>query len=480
MSEYKMRTFRDSYLYNLAGSTRQHDTALINFIMKADRIDKDSDAFSGIAEDIKRQQTSSILYQILKMPNVHLCIAPIELPPAFKVFEAFDVKRDRKPAVFIDVTRLVELRGTYFVCKDLGKLVTYLFDAITYLVYRQDTVKVINNSDLTISGTECYVGLFNYILDYMRIIGYSNSKDKISYLVGLFYLHNMLGKDLDNYTKNIAAKVAKLPLTYLNAMDMFIEDDIFNNIDDFVTFISETFKLKGFTTEVFVSKWAYLYGNGSQYACELFTSMSVLISNAFCGAYVSNQRQIERVCGQSMVRFCNALLRIAVDVLDRRQYMEAAELDDMKPRDKGVLEFARGIRLANQMSIEPISKYEFGDDKVLGERVESIIRFYTESHQEDKIQSVAGVSAGIEAMEEVCTDGDSADISYMIGAIPAIMEVTAPYRNNDVKVQMETVFKQKISKYRDLMEDASEAGDTKSAQRWAQAMNEISTAITLI
>ena len=485
MSDYRKKTYRDSFLYNANGfnigqgptnAMRKHDTALLNFIMKSERIDKDSEAFSGINEDIKRQQTSAILYQILKMPNVHLCIGQTELPPAFKVFEAYDIKRDRKPAIFIDVTRLIELRGPYFVCKDLGKFVTYLFGAMTYIVYSQDITRVMNNSDLTISGTECYVGMFNYILDYMRIIGYSVNKEKISYLIALFYLNNMLGKELDTYTKNIAAKTAKLPNAYVSAMDMFIEDGIFNNIDDFVTFIAETFRLKGFTTEVFISKWIYLYGNGSQYATELFTSFSVLVSNAFCGAYVSNQKQIERVCGQSMVRFCNALIRVAADVIDRRQYMEASELDAMKPKDKAVQEFAKDIKLANEVTVEPISKYEFGDGNALRDRLRSIIGFYTETHHEDKIQRLAGISEGIKALEEVCADGDSSDIEYQIGCIPMIVEITQPYRNNDVRVQMERVFNQKISQFRESMEDASEAGDDRSAQRWSQALTEISNA----
>jgi hypothetical protein len=263
-------------------------------------------------------------------------------------------------------------------------------------------------------------------------------------------------------------------------MNLFIEEGIFDNIDDFTTFIAETFKLKGFNTEVLTSKWVYLYGNGSQYAVELFTSLSVLISNAFCGAYVSNQKQIERVCGESMVKFCNTLLRIAVDVIDKRMYMEASELEAMRPKHKYVQELAHKIKVANKTTINPISKYEFADMKALGERVESIIRFYTETNQLDKIQKYVGVSAGIEAMEEVCSDGDSSDIHYAIGAIPTIMEVTAPYRDNNVKVQMESAFNKKISQYREAMENATEANDNRSAQRWAQAMKEISIAKTYI
>ena len=478
MADYKLKSFNTSYLYNL--NLKKHDSSLLSYIMKADRIDKDSEAFSGIREDIKRQQTSAILAQVLAMPNVHLCINSVELPPAFKVFEAFDVKKDRRPAVFIDVTRLIELKGSYFVCKDLGKLITYLFGAMIYLIYRKDTVRVVNNSELTIAGTECYVGMVDYILDYMRIIGYSNNKDKISYLVALFYLVHMLGKECDDYAKNIAAKVSKLPANYINAMNMFIEDGIFDNINDFITFIAETFKLKGFTTEVFISKWIYLYGNGSQYATELFTSLAILVSNAFCGAYVSNQKQIERVCGQSMVKFCNALLRLAVDIIDRRQYMEATELEQFKAKDKHAQEMAHNMKLAKEVAIEPITKYDFGDGNALAERVESIIKFYTETKQPEKIQSIAGISKGIEAMEEICTEGSDADIKYQLGTIPMIVEVTAPYRNENVRSQMISTFKSCISKYRDAMEEATEMNDTDSAQRWSQAMVEMSTAMNYI
>ena len=82
-----MKSYRHSFFYNQSGKSgenlmKKHDQMLMNFIMKADRLDKNSDMFRGVAEDVKRQQTTSILYTILMMDDVHLCTANTELPPA--------------------------------------------------------------------------------------------------------------------------------------------------------------------------------------------------------------------------------------------------------------------------------------------------------------------------------------------------------------------------------------------------------------
>jgi hypothetical protein len=61
-----------------------------------------------------------------------------------------------------------------------------------------------------------------------------------------------------------------------------------------------------------------------------------------------------------------------------------------------------------------------------------------------------------------------------------LVEVTAPYRDDNIRVQMTSTFKNCISKYRDAMEEATEMQDNRSAQRWSQAMVEISNAMQYI
>ena len=175
MSDSTMKTYNDSYLYkNKLRKTPNNDEnrnnkALIDYILHSNRIDKNSDAFKGIVEEIKRQQTSKVVYAILNRPDVHLCINSFELPPAFKVLDAKDAKNGKSNAIFIDCTGLIEYKNGYFICRDIGKLITYLYDAMVYLLYRYSNYKLMNHSEITISSTACYVSLFTYIIKYLRV-----------------------------------------------------------------------------------------------------------------------------------------------------------------------------------------------------------------------------------------------------------------------------------------------------------------------
>lgn len=379
-----MKTYRDSFLYNQSSSkgenlSKKHEQLLINFIMKADRIDKTSEAFKGIAEDVKRQQTTSILYSILMMDNVHLCINSVELPQVFKVIDAFDLRStERKPAIFIDVTKLVTERNGYYVCKNIGKLISYLMAALIYLTYRKDTNKVISNSAIIINGLECYVNMFLYILDYLRIIGYTQNKDKIGYFAGLFFLHNMMDRELDNYNKNMAAKVAKISPANISAYDLYIDDNMFDNIDTFITSIADMFKLKGLTTEVFVQKWIFLFGNGTQYGCELFTSFAVIQAYTFCGTYIVNQKQIEKCCGNSMIKFCNAFMIIGTEMYDRRMYMSEAELAELEPKDKLAQELSESLKKSQEVVPDDLKfiKEDFCDKEKIEEKIKQNLDYY--------------------------------------------------------------------------------------------------------
>lgn len=471
MSDFALKTYKDSYLYNKSDGSenlmKKHDKSLINFINSAERIDKDSDQFSGVVEDVKRQQTSSILYTVLMMPNVHLCINSVELPPAFKVFDAYDIKLDRRPAVFIDVTKLIVLKNGYFVCKNIGKLVSYLFAALVYLTYRKDPVKLLNNSAISINGVECYVAMFNYILDYLRIIGYSANKEKISYLAGLFFLVNMMGKDLDSYTKNLAAKTAKVNPASISAYEYYIEDGIFDNIDNFITILAETFKLKGFTTEVFVQKWIYAFGNGSQYATELFSSFTVLMTYAFTGAYVINQKQIEKCCGQAMVKYCNALLIIGVDVFDVAKTMR--ESDNIL-RDVRTLQLRESLRMRSQDTSDiAIMDEDYSNIENLKSKIKENVNFLKDSRQRNKISTFLEkcIAKCCDLMDDYILTGKEA---YETGAIGVCVEAGRRYFDDNDHRKIYKLLSSKIGSYSEAMDNSRE---DEISKRYASAVVEL-------
>ena len=388
MANFVRKTYDNSYLFNK--ESIKHQKHLAEYIIKSQRIEKNSDAFRGIVEDVKRFQNSSILYTVLMMDDVVLCINSTELPRAFKVFSANDLRVSSKtPKVFIDVTGLITFKDNYFTCKKPDVLISYLFAALCYLIYNKEPIKMINNSNISISGTECFVSMFTYIIDYLRIIGYSNNKEKIMYFTGLYFLHHMMGKDLDNYTKNIAAKVAGLTPNDIKAFDLYYDEEDFDGIYSFVTFISDTFKLKDLTPEVFISKWLFLFSTGTQFATELFTSFAVVIVEAYCGSYINNQKQIERCCGASMVKFATSVLKLGTDVFDNRAYMSESELDKTIARDKVTMELREAFLNKGKLPDDAQINYKdiFAKSNIVAAR--KIVKHYTDNKQNGELSKEA-------------------------------------------------------------------------------------------
>ena len=400
MNNFIMKTYRDSYLYNAKLNNRDPDNpakrnnqAIMDFIIKSHKVeDKKSDAFRGIVEEVKRQQTSSILYTVLMMDNVKICINQYEMPRAFKVFDAKDPSNGYKPSVFIDATGIIELKNGYYVCKKIDVFCAYLFDALVYMLYRYYPQKLVNNSSIVNTALECYVAMVHNNIEYMGIPGYSANRKKVAYITGLFFLTNMMGKELDQYNKNIAGKLAGLTSNEIRAYDLYLDDIDLSNIYNFITGISNTFKLKGLTLEVFISKWMYYYGTGMHYASELLTSFFCLIVNAYTGCYIVGQRQVERSCADSMVKLSNAIIKAGVESFNtNRAFMTESEIAEREVHDRYTMELAESIKLQNNLDERKIvvEASEFSSIESVKEKTNDIIDVCKKANLNDKLNVYA-------------------------------------------------------------------------------------------
>lgn len=470
MAEIKRKTYDNSFLFNQEAN--KHQMHIADFILKSQRINKKTDAFKMIVQDVKRYQSSSILSTVLEMDDVVLCIPNVEMPAAFKVFEAKDLRLDKKPKVFIDCYGLINLTPEgFFVCKNIDKLITYLFNALGYLLYQKQPIKLLNNANLTISGTECFVAMYTYIIDYLRIIGYSVNKPKIMYLTGLYYQYHMLDKDLNQYTKQIAGKIAGIGANEIKAYDLYFNEEDFIDINTFTTMITNTFKLKGFNTEVLIGKWCYLFGKGTQYATELFTSFSTLLTSAYCGTYIVGQKQIERCCATSMVKFCQTLMKVGVDEFDRRAYMSESELDSLIKRDPYTLALRESL----------ISKVpddaKFGKDDYLTKanasaRFKKVIAYYKSVNKLDKVGDILK-SATIATFKTYKRFVAAADNGYSLGTLETIVKLSTSYYSDKVR---DKLFKDFDDFDKKLQEDIKKTDDKEKQNRFAKSLVEIRNA----
>ena len=335
----KYKNYGDTFIYSKKDTNgNSAEQNLLEFVLKSDRIDKNSDAFKPVREAIKTRQTTAVLYRMLMNDMVILCIGTKELPASFKVFEAKDLraaKKDRK--IFIDVTGLVKLNNGYFVCKEIDKLCAYLSGALINAIYYEDPNRLLNNAAIIKSSSFCYTKMFVGILDYLRITGYADNAAKITYIVATYYLYNLMDKDIKS-ARATAANLVGINIKEAEGYNFYYDyEKDFEDINIFVTFLADTFKLKGLSTDVFIDRWIYLYGKGTMYGAEIFPAFIIVLAYAYSGSYINNQKRIETTCSRDMVTVVTTVLNSGSEMFDKGFHYESAfereELAD-KTRNK--------------------------------------------------------------------------------------------------------------------------------------------------
>jgi len=311
----KVRNYSSTYLY----SKGNYETPLLNAIMTCNRIDKNSREFQGIVDDVKRRQTTSVLLEVMMKNNVVLMMNSKPLSRSFSVFTAKDPKDRGELKVFIDCTNLFKYENGFYSCGRIDVLSAYLISAMDNMIYYTDPRRIVSNNIMVSSSTDAYVSLFCYILDYLRINGYAENKAKIMYIVGMFYQTTLLQKPISDSTRALAAKVAGITPREAKVVDILYDEEHLLNLKTLIDQIVKVFKFKDFTTELFVDKWIYLYGVSTIFAPELYTCFSTMLTDAYSGTYLNQQKTIEKCVGREMIEYTNALFKVGHDSFSRLQ-----------------------------------------------------------------------------------------------------------------------------------------------------------------
>ena len=465
METFEMKTYADSYLYNeFSKASGNINKAIKDFIIRAHRIDKNEPAFSGIIEEIKRHQSSPVLISVLFNENVILCVNDAELPIAFKVFDAKDSKSGGKPKVFIDLTGRIEFKDGYYIIKrnEADKLCALLFDALIYLLYRNQRFKLTNNANIVQPSTKCYVSMFNYILDYLRIIGFSQNKTKISYITALFYLHGMIGYKLDDpYVKSIAARVAGISTREANAFDLYIDDEsMFDNIGTFIPAIVSIFKLKGLDLAVFMNRWTNSFGPGTEYATELFTSFLVVLVNAYTGSYIIRQRQIETACGDAnLVKVANAIIHVGTDSYDISKYAESSDAYKFEVHSEEAQDLAKSLKLRDEVALKGLCLEKFDAKEKVKEKAKEMVDKAKDAKLESKLDQYSkesilnGVNLAYESSWSML-HGEESD--YDTGALTEAVNTLGKYVTTSSKNEIFRNINNGVNHLTELVEEYSD------------------------
>lgn len=303
----------DSYLYGVS----DYEKNLYKFFVQSKVLDKTEDGFEDIRYDVKRGQNSTALMKVFDSNNVVFLTNTVALPRSFKVFAASDIKSgDNKTKIFIDVTGVIKLiNGKYVVTRnDLDKLVSYLMSALAYLIYYADADRIINNTRLLDTGSKAFAELFTYAIDSLRVGGVDRLREKCLYLGSIYYQVSILRKDFTDSVTNRAKKISGLSTRDIEILEVSLDGNTFKDIFHFVQTISRVIRAEGLKLDNFIEKWLFVFGPGTQFATELYPAFSSMVTNAYCGGYLNNQKVIEKILGRTLVEYSVALLQLGSDL----------------------------------------------------------------------------------------------------------------------------------------------------------------------
>lgn len=315
MPNVNPKTYSSCYLYR---KFDVYEKKIFTFLMEGEEIDKDIPEFEDITYEIRRRQINSCILNVLKDKNIVLMTSMNPLDKAFKVFCAKDIKGPNKnqKKVFIDCSNIIvrdsETGRYYCSSQNIDILISYLVSAMINLIYYIDCNKFITNSTLVTSGVKCFSNLFYYIIDYIcKISTIPGAKNKCLYLACMYYFSNILEIDCRSDTNSrICRNISAISEREAYVVDNSITEESFTNIKIFIETVADALRLNKMTLDVFIERWMWLYGTGTVFGTELFPAFATMITDSYVGAYINNQKTIEKVLGTSMNEFTKTILSI--------------------------------------------------------------------------------------------------------------------------------------------------------------------------
>ena len=299
------KTYNDCYLYN---KYPVYNKTLFDGIMSQNFIDKGIENFKEIVYEVKRTRVSSGLVNVLQSPKTILIMPDKPMPKPFVTFVAKDPRSKNERHLFIDCSNCIVKTGDGYRVND-GRLVSHLINGYFTMKY---TVmgNGFMNSNMLKSGAICFATLFTHIVDYVgKISVIDNARDKCTYLAARYFLEG-IAQISEERSRELARSIVGFSeakeSTY--AFMTSKEAENFTDLRQFIHLIKDQFKIDKLTVDVMVEKWMYLFGPGTVFALEYLPALFAMITDAYVGSYINNQKTIEKICGKNMVGLAKTLI----------------------------------------------------------------------------------------------------------------------------------------------------------------------------
>lgn len=319
-----MKRVSDAYLYQVADQGKN----IFEYIMSAERVDKNSDSFGDVVYSVKKQAIS-ILMKVLLSDKIVLMIDPKGMSRAFKVIYCKDVKDSKqKRKVFIDCSGIISHENGVYTCKKIGTLVSYLTTAMAYIIYYENPKAILSNNTLMKSSASAFVDMMLYVLGYLKVpVTYADNKERMAFVLAEYFLICNAGLDsqsetIYNLSKQLSGIKDKKTCDYLHTLFAFTFANGECKFDKFLAKFAEVFlnQVEGeptpknrakLTVDAFAQRWMYAYGSNTFLGLECFVPFSQIITDCYNGAFINQQNTIEKVAGsKTVVMFSNELLKV--------------------------------------------------------------------------------------------------------------------------------------------------------------------------
>lgn len=297
------KTYNNTYIY----SKFPYEENIFRFLINADRIDKDSPKFEDIKYEFKKRQTHSSLFKILCSKNVILCTAQsMPLNTQFRVICSKDpkFKSSTDYKVFIDCSGLIILdKDGNYKCRNIDILISHIINAMVCMIYHKAENQILS-AQLIPDVMESFANLFTHVIDYLaKISVIPSTKAKCQYLACMYFTQNIIDKDFNENYQHIAGKITNISEREQDMIMAQCDPEDFSNIKTFTSKLAELLKIPALKVDNVIDKWMYLYGSNTVFGIEYFPALSAMLTDAYCGAYINNQKTIEKVVGNTLVSY---------------------------------------------------------------------------------------------------------------------------------------------------------------------------------
>jgi len=297
----KIKAINQCFLYS---KFNNYTKVMSSAIMESERIDTDTQVFmEDVALELKKSKAPTYLMKVLTSKNTHLIYPKDPLPRSLRVFCAKDIKnKGTKPNIFIDCTGIIVKRDNErYRCK-VDTLMAYLITAKNNMIYYSLPDAFTKKANVVVLCTKIFSKLFTHVIDYIANISViSENRDKLLYLSSKYFLMNQLQMDDEDRVNEIAIKASGITESQARIFNIASEGNDLETLPGFVDTVIKLFKIEKLTFSVVIEKWMFLYGSGTAFALEFFPSLLSMVTDAYCGVYLNNQKSIEKILGKDLV-----------------------------------------------------------------------------------------------------------------------------------------------------------------------------------